>query len=236
MSAFALKIIAIICMTFDHLSYLIYGGFSWMNLIGRIAFPIFAYQITEGYVHTSNLKKYFFRLLLFSLISQIPFMLFNSIYTVNIFHLNVFFTLLIGLSAIIIFEFFSKIESKNKLIHILWQILGFIVVCILALLAKITGCDYGYYGVFTIFCFYIFKNNKILMNSAFTMLTILFYGKWLFYPNLFIKYLLVIIFTVLPLIFINLYNNKKGKDTKHILYLFYPVHFMIIYLIYLFLQ
>ena len=62
MSACVLKIIAIISMTFDHMSYLIFGEFSFMNYIGRIAFPIFAYQITEGYIHTHNLKKYFFRL------------------------------------------------------------------------------------------------------------------------------------------------------------------------------
>ncbi len=79
MSAFVLKLIAVFSMTCDHLSYLIFGRFSFLNLIGRIAFPIFAYQITEGYIHTSNLKKYFLRLALFGVISQIPFMLFLSI-------------------------------------------------------------------------------------------------------------------------------------------------------------
>ena len=79
MSSFILKLIAIFSMTCDHISYLIFGRFSFLNYIGRFAFPIFAYQITEGYIHTSNLKKYFLRLLVFALISQIPFMLFLSI-------------------------------------------------------------------------------------------------------------------------------------------------------------
>ena len=58
MSAFVLKLIAVFAMVCDHFSYLIFGRFSFLNYIGRIAFPIFAYQITEGYVHTKSLKKY----------------------------------------------------------------------------------------------------------------------------------------------------------------------------------
>ena len=63
MSSFVLKIIAVVSMLIDHSSYLIFNEFSFMNYIGRLAFPIFAFLITEGYIHTSNLKKYFFRLL-----------------------------------------------------------------------------------------------------------------------------------------------------------------------------
>lgn len=112
MSAFVLKIIAVISMTCDHLSYLIFGKLSFMNYIGRIAFPIFAYQITEGYIHTHNLKKYFLRLSIFALISQIPFMLFTSMYSNNI-HLNIFFTLLLGLASITIYENLNHIEFKK---------------------------------------------------------------------------------------------------------------------------
>ena len=46
-------------MFIDHLGYAIYGKFSYLNYIGRIAFPIFAFQISEGFVHTKNIKKYF---------------------------------------------------------------------------------------------------------------------------------------------------------------------------------
>ena len=88
MSAFGLKIIAIITMIIDHLGYAIFGEFSFFNYIGRIAFPIFAFQISEGYIHTKNLKKYFLRLFLFAIISQIPFMLFHSIIS-DQFYLNI---------------------------------------------------------------------------------------------------------------------------------------------------
>ena len=78
MTSFTLKIIALITMFIDHSGYVFMGSFSFCNFIGRIAFPIFAFQITEGYLHTKNLRKYFLRLFLFALISQIPFALFNQ--------------------------------------------------------------------------------------------------------------------------------------------------------------
>ena len=79
MSSFVLKMIAIISMFIDHIGYVIFGKFSYFNYIGRLAFPIFAFQISEGYIHTKNLKKYFLRLFLFAIISQIPFMLFHNL-------------------------------------------------------------------------------------------------------------------------------------------------------------
>ena len=62
MNSFILKMIAIVTMFIDHIGYAILGKFSFFNYIGRIAFPIFALQISEGYSHTRNLKKYFLRL------------------------------------------------------------------------------------------------------------------------------------------------------------------------------
>ena len=103
MSSFVLKIIAIISMFIDHVGYVVFGKFSCFNYIGRIAFPIFAFQISEGYVHTKNLKKYFFRLFLFAIISQVPFMLFHSLISSD-FSLNIFFTLLLGLACIFIYD------------------------------------------------------------------------------------------------------------------------------------
>ena len=76
MTSFVLKIIAIITMFIDHLGYAVFNRFSPLNFIGRISFPIFAFQISEGYIHTKNVKKYLARLFIFSLISQIPFYLF----------------------------------------------------------------------------------------------------------------------------------------------------------------
>jgi len=106
MDAFTLKIIAMITMLIDHTGHLIFGDFSYFNYIGRLAFPIFAFQISQGYIHTKDFKKYAFRLAVFALIAQIPFMLFISIITGAFFtwYLNIFFTLLLGLLAILAYD------------------------------------------------------------------------------------------------------------------------------------
>ena len=253
MSAFVLKIIAVITMTCDHLSYLIFGQLSFLNFIGRIAFPIFAYQISEGYIHTRNLKKYFLRLFVFALISQIPFMLFTSIFTTH-FSLNIFFTLLFGLFTIILYDKIDKKTYKTSHMHIFCNVLGVIAACLIALLAEILHTDYGAFGVSIIFLFYFFRNHKVLMNLSFILSVLIYYGNSIYF-NLFIAftrpelratmnngtvvsafqlagiYIGLAICTIIPIIFINLYNHKKGKDTKYFLYLFYPLHLLIIYLL-----
>ena len=57
MSLFILKIIGILSMFLDHY-YFIIGGSKILNIIGRVAFPIFAFALNEGYRHTKNLKLY----------------------------------------------------------------------------------------------------------------------------------------------------------------------------------
>lgn len=232
MSAFVLKVIALISMVCDHSSYVLFGHFSFLNYIGRIAFPIFAFQITEGYAHTRNLKRYLLRLFAFALISQTPFMLFTSIVSSSI-NLNIFFTLFLGLIAITVFDKLYNLEYKNKFMHFVYILSGFAFVIFTSFLANVTNCDYGYYGIAIIFIFYVLKKHKILMSFAFIICTIIYYLKNLLYSSNFEIYLLIILFTCLPIIFINLYNNKKGKDTKYFLYLFYPIHLLILYFIHL---
>lgn len=112
MSSFVLKMIAVFSMCFDHFGYLFSAGnFSFCNLIGRLAFPIFAFQISEGYTHTHDLKKYFWRLFLFAIISQIPFHMFSYAFRFEP-SLNIFFTLLLGLTAICAYD-----KIPNKLIR-----------------------------------------------------------------------------------------------------------------------
>ena len=218
MSSFVLKIIAIITMLFDHAGYAIYGKLSWCNYIGRLAFPLFAFQITEGYSHTKNLKKYFFRLILFALISQIPIMMLSSVFT-TAFVLNIFFTLALGLLAITTFD-----KSKNKFIGLIGSIL-------IAILAELLHTDYGVFGVLTILCFYLLKNHKVAMSIVFSLLTIFNFRELLFLTHFRFDIVLLAIFTILSLIFIFLYNGKKGKNIKLLFYWFYPVHLILLYFI-----
>lgn len=220
MSSFVLKLIAIITMFIDHIGYVIFDGFSFFNYIGRVAFPIFAFQISEGYIHTKNIKKYFLRLFIFALISQIPFMLFHKIIS-NDFALNIFFTLLLGLASIYIYD-----KSKHKF-------LGIIISIIIGFIAEFIHCDYGFYGIAIILLFYIFKNNNMLSSISFIIAVTINYLIPIIKYGFYDIYLYLYIFTLIPIIFISLYNGKKGKDTKYLLYLFYPIHLLLIYGIYL---
>ncbi len=66
------------------------------------------------------------------------------------------------------------------------------------------------------------------MNTAFILLVLIYYGKDMLFSLMSETYIYIAAFTIIPLLFINLYNHKKGKDTKYFLYLFYPLHLLII--------
>ena len=217
-SSFTLKIIAIIFMLCDHFGDAILKPFSFFNVLGRIAFPIFAFQLTEGYIHTKNLKKYFKRLIIFAIISQIPFMLFSSTFTSR-FSLNIFFTLFIGLFAIYIYD-----KSHNKF-------LGILVTIFLCALAKLIKSDYGACGVCIIMIFYIFKDKKIWMCLLYLLSCLLKYLPYLLAYNFHYIYMLLLLGTASSIFFIILYNGKQGKKVKYLLYAFYPLHMLALYFI-----
>lgn len=224
MNAFILKLIACITMFIDHIGYAIFGTASWFNYIGRLAFPIFAFQISEGYNHTKNLKKYMIRLFIFALISQIPFMLFVSIIH-DEFCLNVIFTLLFGLIAI------TGYDKCHKII-------GIIICLVLGIAAEKLNCDYGFYGVAITFLFYVCNKNKLFLALGFIIPTIIHYllliVKYYQYGSkvfnyAFEYYLPYAICTIFSVLFIVLYNKKKGPNTRYLLYLFYPLHMLLVY-------
>lgn len=164
----ALKIIAMILMLLDHLWATIIPGNQWMTLVGRMAFPIFAFLIVEGYVHTSDYKKYIKRLLIFGLISEIPF---NLIYTGSLifpFHQNVMFTLAFGL---LIISEIDKIKSNKEIkikVKSVFKILLFLLISIIGFV------DYGITGVLTILVFYLFKDFKFAWIGQLISLVLLY--------------------------------------------------------------
>lgn len=242
MTSFALKIIAIVSMFCDHFGDAFVGHFSFFNLIGRIAFPIFAFQISEGFMHTKNLKKYFFRLGIFTIISQIPFSLFSyKFLNATSLSLNVFFTLFLGLLSIYLYEFIIKLfhksnnlkDMKSKLHRIPFdKLIGIIIVLLIGYLAEILKTDYGFWGILVIFAFYFFKEDKLAMIISFVTLCVLKYGIQILQYGYNIGYILLGLFTALSIVFIGLYNGKQGKKIKYALYIFYPIHLLLLYFIF----
>lgn len=237
MTSFILKIIAMSTMFCDHFGYALLHHFSFLNYIGRIAFPIFAFQISQGFKYTKNLKKYYIRLVSFALISQIPFSLYihkflpssNSI-------LNIFFTLLLGLLAINVYDYFAKQESKefsHKILGIPYKyILGIMFVLFIAYLGELINVDYGFLGVVAIFSFYLFRNSKLVTAISYIAICACKYGFNILMYGFHIEYIYLMLATMLPIIFILLYNGKQGYKIKYLLYLFYPLHLLALYLIF----
>lgn len=208
-------------MLFDHIGDAIIGKFSFFNLIGRIAFPIFAFQAVQGYIHTKDFKKHMIKLLIFACISQISFMLFLSTFT-DTFALNIFFTFFLGLLTLFLYD---KCKSK---------ILGFIVIIISSIIGELIKVDYGAFGLLLIFAFYFFKDKKIFMLISSILLCFANYiPNILQYPSLYVYYLLYALFTCFSLIFICFYNKKEGPKSKYFFYIFYPLHLLILYIIHM---
>jgi traX family protein len=193
-------------MFLDHYHYIV-GGSEILNVIGRIAFPIFAFTLNEGYVHTRSLKKYLLRLFIFAVSIQMPSILFGYDYPMNI-----FFTLFLGLLSIYIFNL-KKINVILKII-----LIGFIL-----FFSQKFKLDYGIYGILVIINFNIFRNNKfkILMNFLVLNIYNVIFPKVFDLPD-------TQLFSLISLVFIFMYNGEKGRSMKYFFYLFYPIHFFIL--------
>lgn len=214
MTSFALKILACVSMFCDHLAYLFPNSIAlYMHSFGRIAFPIFAFQLTQGYIHTKNVNKYLTRLFILALISQIPF----NLYFNNFPRLNIFFTLFLGLISI---HIYSKFKYKSICI---------ISVGLIAYISTLVHTDYSWFGILLIFIFYVFKDYKFIPASLFALLTFTYYY---INSNIFSFYSICLCScTILSLIPILLYNGNQGKKVKYLFYAFYPLHLILLYFI-----
>ncbi len=232
----ALKILAMAFMLLDHLWATIVPGNQWMTAVGRLAFPIFAFMISEGYVHTSDFKKYAKRLLIFGLISEIPFNLMGAGALINPFHQNVMFTLLLGLLSI------REIDRFKQDFKVKTGIFCLLKVALFLLIGTVGFVDYGAMGILVIIAFYVFRDVKfgrLFQLASLVLLFIVFFkGLQIVIPIAGHEFLFPMQgFGVLSMIPICLYNGKKGADSKllkHAFYWFYPVHMAVIYLVWRF--
>ncbi len=235
MTSFMLKVIALITMTIDHFSILVLEDFSGiLRVIGRIAFPIFAFQLVEGYVHTSNKYKHFMLLLIFGIISQIPFGMAFYPYLADK-SLNIFFTLLLGFMAMYCYDSFKLWLStkKSNFIKKHSHIFSIVAMIPFIILGELFHVDYGYWGVLVICVFYLFRDCKktLLLPLAYLIICIIKYYKVIFTNNILTLNFANFITTYLTILIIAMYNGKQGKKVKYLFYIYYPLHILILYLI-----
>lgn len=233
LNAAHLKIIAMVCMLLDHMWGTVVSGNLWMTCVGRIAFPIFAFQVAEGYARTKNFKKYLLRMFLFALIAEIPFNLMSGGWWINPLGQNVMFTFCLSLLLI-------RIIDKARARH--WG-LGLAAVVIGAFAGYFVGMftfvDYYGYGILMVLVFWLFRDVKFgwliqlaaMIYINFEMLGGMHYEVFLFGKSVMLS---VQGFAVLAMIPIGLYNGRRGTDKKwfqYAVYAFYPVHILILSLI-----
>jgi len=231
-TSFSLHILAMACMLLDHLWGTVVPGNDWMTCVGRMAFPIFAFMIVEGYFHTGNLRRYVLRLLFFALLSEIPFNLVIGGGVFYPFHQNVLWTFLIAIAAIACNE---RAARTGKLwIRIL---VGVLSTALGALAGLFTLVDYYHVGVLTVLVFYFLRGNAWWQRAA--QLICLWYlnvemlgGR--FYELELMGETVEIVqqgFALLALLPIWLYRGAQGyysKTVKKIYYLFYPLHLLVL--------
>ena len=231
-SACALHILAMALMLLDHMWATLPNAGDWMTDLGRLAFPIFAFMIVEGYFHTRSVKKYMQRLLLFALLSEIPF---NLLYAYTVFYpfqQNVLWTFLIALVCICAME---KAKQKGK-----WWLTALASVLAVALgfaAGFLAMTDYFGVGVVTVLVFYFFRRrrwwclagqiaalyylNVVVLGGQYYPVTLFDHEFELYRQGL-------ALFALLP---IWLYRGRQGYHSKwfqYACYAFYPVHMLLL--------
>lgn len=234
LSSSALKIIAMVCMLCDHMWATVIPGSTWLTMVGRLAFPIFAFQIAEGASRTFNIRAYTKRLFWFAILSEVPFNLMCSGMPIWPLHQNVLFTFWI--SVLILRQLKKAKEEHDALRYILTAVIFAVVGY---LVGTVFLVDYYGYGILMVILFYVTRDlpygwaaqlagmvyiNCHMMGGQ-TIPFSLGGMNWEF-P--------IQALAVLALIPIWLYSGEKGKSYKMVrpmCYAFYPLHILILALV-----
>lgn len=223
----ALKYIAVIAMIIDHCALVFVGtdkplGIA-MRFIGRLTAPIMCYFLVEGFIHTRSRKKYGKRLFAFALISQIPFIYLLAGYF-WVLKLNMIVTLFACFLMLVCLENLRSMPLK--------------IGAVLALYAVCHYSDWGTMAPIWVLIFYIFREDKNKM-SIFYLISCIFWvvrscsvavsggDEW--YTVLWQAGSIM----ALPLFYT--YNGEGGKSSKFFkwfFYWFYPLHLMLLGIVY----
>lgn len=210
-----LKLVAVVCMTFDHMGSNFFPGMPLFRVVGRLAFPLFAYCLVVGCLYTSDVKKYALRLGAFALLCQPIYALVGTQGTEAyweklVFVPNIFFTLLVGLAAV-----YGLREKK-------WWLTAAAV-----LFSAFVNLDYGVYGVILMVLFYLLRNKRwvsLAVVAAYLAMDLVNLPRW--------PYIAALQgFSLLSLPLICAHTNVDLKVNKYVFYAYYPLHLLVIALV-----
>ncbi|MBQ2699194.1 MAG: conjugal transfer protein TraX [Firmicutes bacterium] len=228
-----LHIIAMAAMLLDHLWAAGLLNSQLFTCIGRLAFPLFAFMIAEGFHYTRSRKRYAQRLLFWALLTEVPFNLMLSGSAFYPIHQNAIWTLLLGLLSI------WAIDALRQKDGLLWLIAAPIIGMLGFVLGFVLMTDYFGAGVLMVVCFYLFRGRKwwcfagqllLLYWLNVEVLAGLVYPLQLGGLQLELPQQGIALLALLP---IWLYRGEKGHSSrafKLFCYAFYPLHMLLIYL------
>ena len=225
LNGFHLKLIAICTMLIDHMGYTLFPGVMWLRCVGRVAFPIFCFLIAEGCVYTHDRKKYALRLLVFALLSEIPFNLMNSGMIWDPYDQNVLWTLLTGALVCWLIDWALK-----KCTPLSFVLTGAAMVAAYWLLEAFRT-DYGGWGMLLVAAFYGVHRTP---SGAVVKMIAQAFGLAFFSLGVMGGYLSIELWSLVSLAPIWLYNGQRGfshKAVQYGFYAFYPVHILVLSLI-----
>lgn len=198
--------IAIIAMFIDHLGAVIFPEYIELRIIGRIAFPIFAYTLVEGFVYTHDVFKYMKRLGVLALLSEIPFDLAFFGTPLEFGHQNVFFTLFLGI--LMLYLLINTPSTFRKMV----------LVIAMFLLSEFLRTDYSSMGLLMILVYYYFREKKLIKYIGIAIINIFLMGY-------------IQSYAILALIPIMFHNRQQGPKCKTFFYGFYPVHLLVLFIL-----
>ena len=207
-----LKLIAMLSMILDHVGDNFFPEMVWMRIIGRMALPIFAFCIAEGYAHTRDQVRYLKRMGLFALASEVPFDLVTAGKVLEFSHQNVMFTFFWAILGLMLFEKITARKTKAAPVCGAALILAFLVG------ALVLRTDYNILAVGLIFIYYLLRRRApILNNAAAAAYHVLLRNMGIYWFGL---------LGFIPVLF---YNGKRGRGLKWLFYVFYPGHLLLIW-------
>lgn len=211
-------IFAYLSMLIDHIGVIFFPNEIIFRIIGRLALPIFAIRLTQGYKYTKNIYHYATRILILGIISQ-PIYYLTFGHESLFFPLNICFTLGFGL---ILIHFLEKIKEYNK-------ILFYIVFLTIIFTSFHIPFEYGTYGILMILFVYYLKEKPIEFLGLFSLNTFIFASHY----SQSIQYIPIFLFPFLLYFdekkFLNIDMKVLGFKYAH--YLFYPLHLLLLYII-----
>ena len=219
----ALKGIAAALMLTDHVGAILLPEVPVLRCVGRLAFPIFAFFIAEGYAHTRNFGRYFRRLAILAVVSEIPFNLENGA-VFDLTRQNVLWTFCLALLTLRGLEALGRERGFGR-----WAGCGLVLAAGFAA-GELLRTDYGGWGVVTVALLYLCRNGKYAkLWLLLAMAAVNGLGMGSLTMPVFGGEMPIQIFAVAALPVIWLYNGQAGpKGLRRAFYVFYPAHLLVL--------